>query len=133
MFAGSGAWPAYTCWSRNKDALKAVESAKLADRYSGGNVKFLKLDTCDQNLNRPDDFESIKDELLTRGMVMYFQNPPHVSVKEAAANDKVLADALEKVASGQVSLTAPCPSAANAWSPQQLDSLDEVLRRYYPG
>ena len=131
-FAGTGAWPAYTCWNVNRDALKAVESAKLADRFSGGNVKFFNLSTGEKNLNEPDDFDSIKNELLTRGMVMYFQNPAHVPVKEAAANDKVVDVALDQIAKGQQSLTAPCPAAANQWTEDEKSRLDSVLERYYP-
>lgn len=131
-FAGTGALAAHGCWSKNKDARKSVETAKIADRFSGGTVRFVDMKSKAHNLQVPDDFDSVRADINTRGMVMYFQNPQHVSLKSAAQNDPLVADAAKKLASGEITLTAPSAAAENEWSEEAVKRLDQVLGQYYP-
>jgi len=131
-FAGTGAWSAYSCWKSNKDARKAVETAKMADRFSGGQVKFFDLTDRSHNLLGPCDFNSIREGIKTRGMVMYFGNPAHKPVQEAVANDPQVAEAMKKIANGSASLTAPSASAENEWTEEDKARLDKALGQYFP-
>jgi hypothetical protein len=131
-FAGTGAWPAHGCWGKNKDARRSVESAKLADRLSGGSVKYVDFASGATNLPDSEDYASIKQNFSTKGMVMYFQNPGHVALPEAVANDPVIAQAADQIAKGEIKLTAPSPAAMNEWTAEDVARLHNVLAEYFP-
>lgn len=130
FFAGTGTEPASVCWKTNKDAKRAVETAKMIDRYSGGTVKYFHMLDRENNLPEQSTYaESIK-QLKERGIVMYHQQQQAVSLKEASANDPRVAEISNKIMSGEVSLNAPCPSIHTNWTNEEKDTLNSVLSKY---
>lgn len=126
FFAGTGTEPASGCWKSNKDAKRAVETAKLIDRYSGGDVKFFDMPSNDHNLSAQKSYEFSIQQLQERGVVMYHQQQS-VSIKEASANDPRVAELSRKIMSGEVSLNAPCPSVHTHWDDSEIADLNKVL------
>lgn len=133
-FAGTGATPAHQCWSENGCAKKAVETAKSADVYSGGTVKFFETLTKTHNLAQDSAYEQVIECFKQRGKYMLLQQPNGngVSASAAASNDAEIKDMADKIASGQVTLTAPCPSIENDWTNDEVSALDAALMKYYP-
>lgn len=130
FFAGTGTEPASVCWKSNKDARRSVETAKMIDRYSGGNVKYFEMLHNSHNLSEQVTYECSIEKLKERGIVMYHQQQQTVSLKEASANDPRVAAITSKIMSGEVSLNAPCPSVHTNWSEQEKESLKNVLSKY---
>lgn len=136
FFAGSGSIPAYMCWSVNQDARKAVESAKAFDFSSGGDVKFLDFATGTHNLFTPTTrdmhINDVNIAIATRGNVMEIAlnnqvNSPPFKLSELAANDAGLKDVQGRIASGEISPTAPCDGMYSEWTGAQKASLKNVL------
>lgn len=131
-FAGTGAYPAYKCWNNNKDALRAVESAKIDDHYSGGEVKFLTLEDDKHNVNHSGVFESINSSILTRGMVMYTaESQKLVPIQEAAKSDKEVRKLVDQIASGSVSAEAPSGLDTIVWTESDVERLDAALEECF--
>lgn len=126
-FAGSGARFAYLCWNSNSCARRAVSSAKNADVYSGGEVKFLELGTGDHNLNNCTDLTEMSKIFLEKGMVRYAPNEEPIPVKDAAANDARVKELCNKIANGSLPLSAPCDGMYNLPSEDDERSLDHAL------
>lgn len=131
-FAGSGGQWALPCWLQNRNARKAVETAKLADICSGGAVKFLEAKTGAHNLSLIDDVAHLRQELQKRGMVMYLSNLNQAVPLSEASNDAAVQEAVEKIAAGQAVLTAPCPSINRQWTSEEKQDLFKVMLSYYP-
>ncbi|WP_457443808.1 hypothetical protein [Roseateles sp. P5_E4] len=128
-FAGSGALPAYLCWSTNKDARRAVDSAKGADRCTGGEVKYFDCVLKNHNLsNAVVTIAEVNEVLLTRGYVMDLnKGTPPVKLAEFAANESHVNDIKAKIASGEVSVQAPCDQMYNRWTEEETAELQSVL------
>ena len=126
--AGTGAEGAYDCWSIHQDAKKAVESAKVSDIFSGGDVKYLHGEAKDHNLNLPALFTAIKNEFLKKGMVMY-TNPQSkaIPIDEACANDSRIQTVRDNVANGSLAAKAPNGRDPVIWTPADEARLDKAL------
>lgn len=128
LFAGSGAYHAHTCWTVNADALKAVESAKNVDLFSGGDVKHVIFACGSHNVGNTATIDDVHQMLVMKGTVMYHKNPKVGSpVLEAAANDKELQKVVDAITSGALSADAPCDSMYSAWSAQEVRALETAL------
>lgn len=127
MFAGSGALPAHMCWSRNRDPLKAVESAKSQDIYSGGIVKFLKFLCKSNNLVNTETIFDVSTACLQRGTVMYHSQKPATPVAVAAANDPEVKALVQKIQTGTATASAPCDAMYNNWPAAEVERLDKSL------
>ncbi|MFL1528014.1 hypothetical protein [Pseudomonas sp. O230] len=127
-FAGSGARSAAQCWQANNCAKKAVETAKSFDVASGGEVKSFELSTGLHNLNDQIDVKELKAAFLKKGMVMFTANSQQpVTVQEAAANDPRVAQIVQAIAQGSVSLKAPCDAMYNQPTHADKKRLDAAL------
>jgi hypothetical protein len=131
-FGGSGAIHARACWSVNADARRAVETAKLVDPHTGGTIKFLDFTTGQGNFSSAVAFDAIREAFLQRGMVMYMNSTKSiVPVDVAAHQDPQVLALRDKVAAGQISMSAPCHTMYNEWSDKDRERLDEVLDRIF--
>ena len=131
-FAGTGAKHAYKCWTDNRDAKKAVSTAIGADRYSGGQVKFLELSTGENNLSKKDRYESIVELFKSKGKYMFIQPQGKLGEElDVDTGDEAVKALAHKVASGEARLEAPT-SSRRVWSPEEKEELKRVLSEYYP-
>jgi hypothetical protein len=132
-FAGTGAKPAFKCWSGNRDARKAVLTAIDADRFSGGPVKFFEFETKLNNLSKVDRFESIGELMQNKGKFMPIKpSQGQVGVEyDVETGDEAVKALARKIVSGQASMEAPT-TTKNTWTPEQKQQLYKVLAEYYP-
>lgn len=130
-FAGTGAFPAYTCWSKNKDAKLAVTSAQSDDVFSGGDVKFFEVNDHTHNLNKGGLFSAINSAILNKGMVMYLSAAKPVTIQEAASNDPRIKELVNKIAGGNVSAEAPSGLDKIVWTQGDIKRLDDALADCY--
>lgn len=129
-FAGTGARHAFLCWNANGCATTAVESAKIVDSYSGGQVKFLRCLDKQHNLDSSASVESIGRGFLEKGMIMYKGSAGGViPVKDAAANDPAVAKLRQEIVAGKAVASAPCDAMFNPWAASEKSKLARVLSR----
>lgn len=133
-FAGSGSMFAFQCWTVNRDAKQAVETAKQYDYATGGDVKFIDLVVNAHNLNFPLADVRINDvnrAIVERGMVMEIAvndtKKTPFKLAAVAANDDELQGLREKIANGELSPSAPCQGMHNEWTIEQKAKLKSVL------
>jgi hypothetical protein len=131
-FAGSGSIHAALCWESNQCARKAVDSAKSLDTFSGGEIKYFELLSGQHNLNAQIDLSDMSKAFIEKGMVMFKPNSQTpVPVKEAAANDARVKDLCDKIASGQITLNAPCDAMFNRPTPEDEHRLKDAMARVF--
>lgn len=132
--------PALSCWTTNKDARRAVNTAKTVDvYYTGGTTKFFDLGTGANNLVlvpgkevRYEDFPQIFKE---KGHVMEIDgnrkvNGPPFAKKEgafAASNDEVLSEISGRLASGELHASTPCEEMVRDWTDEEKKKFNEAL------
>jgi len=126
-FAGTGAYPAHSCWTANKNAKKAIKSAQLTDHFSGGDVKYLDIVSAKHNFNPSGQLNSINAAILKRGMVMYTADNKPISIHDAAQNDPRVKDLVNKIASGGMSADAPSGLDKIVWTETDVKRLDAAL------
>lgn len=130
-FAGSGAMYAAPCWTQNKCAHRAVDSAKTHDQFSGGEVKFFELSSGSHNLKNDIEVTALGKAFLGKGMVMYKANSNPIPVQEALKTDPRVAQICDEIASGQRSLSAPCDAMYNKPTKQDDLRLNAALDRIF--
>lgn len=143
--AGTGAQSAYICWLEKKCSQTAVESAKLKDYYSGGDVKYIDFKTLKTNLAKyfPEQqltIETISANIMKRGPAMKIHaNPtgipdlPLMKASSDASFDEQDARqrGTELVASGQLSATAPCNGMHSDWSENDKEGFKQALGKMF--
>ncbi|MHB9835134.1 hypothetical protein Q8F57_009875 [Paraburkholderia terrae] len=133
LYAGSGGLYASRCWIGNKCAQKAVRTASSFDLLSGGDGKFLELATQKHNLMNTTSVDELHKNFIEKGTVMYAHTDLMVSVKAAAANDPIVQTLVDKIASGQLSVSAPCAAMHQEWTDADKsrlsDALDDIFAR----
>jgi len=143
--AGSGARPAYSCWLTNKCPKQAVESAKLKDCYSGGEVKYVNFSTFETNIANYHSqaqltIEAISANIIKRGISMKIHTTPKgtpdlpfLKAGMDPANDEE--PPREKmaalVASGDLSATAPCDGMHSDWSEDDKEKFKSALGKMF--
>jgi hypothetical protein len=133
VFAGTGSHSAYSCWAQNRDARKSVETAKLYDKFTGGDVKFFDLKTGNHNLVLGANITAtdVQIQLGRRGLVMEIKSEPRSGapfpLKDAVASNDVLAEASKKIVSGELQACAPCDQMHNQWSDDEKERFDQAL------
>ncbi|QBP75419.1 hypothetical protein E2K99_10530 [Herbaspirillum huttiense] len=131
-FAGTGAKPAHTCWIKNKDALRAVNSAYEGDQYSGGTVKFLKVKSKEHNVSDLVEHKVITNAIITRGLVMYpAYEGKTVSIEDAAKTDPKVSVLIRDLTTGAVSAEAPSGLDPVVWTETDIKRLDDSLERFF--
>ena len=138
-FTGTGSLYAFTCWSENHDAVKAVETAKLFDFSSGGDVKFVDFDSGQNNLFSPTreiNVADVSQALADRGNIMEIavNNRAQVlpfKLADLAANDAELREVQKKIASGEIAPTAPCDGMYSEWTDDDKLQLKGALAKVF--
>lgn len=134
-FAGTGYTHALMCWSTNKDAKRAVESAKQRDSSSGGKTLYFELNSGSNNLNKYSahcSIDIIREAALKRGTVMYRnEESVHVPIADASASDPRIKELCDKIANGQLHASAPCPGTLNEWTDADKESLKDELAEIF--
>jgi len=139
-FGGSGGAFACGCWMDNRDALRAVETAKHSDQSSGGEVRFVDIKGNGGNVKplHPTNvltIDMVNAALHKRGQVMPIAKEnkilnSSVPFKMAAANDRELEVFGEKVANGELPPHAPFYGMEREWTPIEKEELNDALTRY---
>ena len=139
IFAGTGWFPAYTCWTANKDAKRSIETAKSVDIYSGGEVKHFDLISGSHNLYPGADvtFADLIRNFEKRGLVMKIDdkivvNAPFNRKKDAeASNDDIRNEVAGKIASGELHPAAPCDGMVREWTQEEKSSFAGALGKVF--
>lgn len=132
FFAGSGSTYAVPCWLVNKDAKRAVDTAKQSDIFSGGEIKFFNFATGAHNLGYPSGditIQMVVEAINKRGLAMTTNvNSTQPFPFAVAANDNPeLAEIRQKIANGELSANAPCDGMYNEWTKEEKSSLKRAL------
>jgi hypothetical protein len=139
--AGSGSRYAYGCWISNKNARKAVETAKSLDYFSGGEIKYFNFKDSTNNLTPKQPITNITiatvDAAIKQGgkiMKINIPSPgnPPFSMATTSANDNnevlVAAELIRsKIDAGELSANAPCDGMYNDWSEENKEKFNLAL------
>lgn len=133
IFAGTGSLHAARCWQVNKCPKKAVETAMMYDICTGGEVKYVELQSGRHNLIPCEGISCLDQAFLTKGMVMFNRNEHDkgpIPFKEAAAIDPQVAEWYNKAANGSLlnDVQAPCDAVFSKPLPEDERRMSEVLR-----
>lgn len=131
-FAGTGTIYAIPCWQQNNDPRRSVETAKLSDIYSGGEVKFFDFASDKHNLNYPQGnvtIQMVDQAILTRGLAMKINvnSAQPLPFPQAAKNDPEVAEIRDKIAQGHLSASAPCDGMYKQWTTEEKAELHDAL------
>ena len=125
-------------WAARREA--ELKTAATHDPATGGEVKIFNLMTDQHNLNHPygsalADIKNVDRAIIDRGMVMNtaFNMKPAApfKLKDAAASNSDLAEAVEKLNRGELSAEAPCDGAYSTWLAQDLRALESSLSKVF--
>lgn len=142
-YGGTGAPYAKDCWEVNKCAKKAVESAIMADKYSGGTVLHFNRNTLVSNVMNSESHLSVMAQMKERG-IMKNSSGAEFKVSEVVSSDNsaeydsagvldsVAKKLAEKVMNGSITLSAPFPGIEQPWTNEKKLELARVLERYAP-
>lgn len=138
-FAGSGSRYAYVCWETNKDAKKAIETAKEVDVFTGGEVKFFDVKSRNHNLHvitNEATIQMVGQAIEQRGSVMEIlagtgKSAIPFKMSEIAANDREMQELQTKIASGELTPEAPCDSMYSEWNEDQVANLKAALAKTF--
>ena len=124
-FCGSGAEHALACYASNKCGRTSVVSAASKDPMTGGETKFVELETSRNNLST--NRVSLADathQLQTKGNVMDMKSGKITPIAPQAAGS--LDEALR---AGNVSLSAPTGQPTRLWTDPEKENLLAALAR----
>jgi hypothetical protein len=134
-FAGSGTDYAATCWVQNNDACRSVDTAKLADVCSGGEVKYTDIAGNTHNLYTGSwvTIQMVDDAITKRGLVMNISNGGSTAASFAtAANDNPeLADIKARISAGELSASAPSEGMYEAWTEKEKAQLNQAFSEMF--
>ncbi len=120
IFAGSGARHAVMCWASNRDAKRAVTTARDFDPATGGDVKFA-----------PATIADIDRALATRGTIMDITTKggsvPFKLSDISAGDTAEIKEIQSQIAAGQLSAQAPCDAMYSDWSTEERSKLKTFL------
>lgn len=128
-FAGTGAEPAYECWKSNGDPQRAVRSAQMIDRASGGDVKFFDGVKGDHNIDFSAPFESVAEQFLRKGKIMYPNQA--IPVAQAVKDDPRAEEFVGRIKAGTVKAEAPSGYDPVIWTADDEARLDKALAEHY--
>lgn len=124
-FSGSGAAPARDCYVVNGCGRTAVASAGMVDPMTGGETKYVEVQTARHNLHQEVvSLKEVEEQLMNRGLVMDLKNPEKV-VSIAQWNQQSVAKGLE---AGSLSLSAPTGQPHRAWTEVEKNELRKALQ-----
>jgi hypothetical protein len=131
-FAGTGMYFARDCWTTNKSAQRAVESAKQSDPLTGGLVRYYNYLTEDNNLGTDKTLGDMQGGFRTKGIVMYTDRKCELPIAEASAEDNTLHEVIRQVESGGLFASAPCGPENEAWPEQERQRLFAAMKEIFP-
>lgn len=124
-FCGSGAEHAYACYSQNKCGRTSIGSAAMIDAMTGGETKYVELETSKNNLSTaPSSLAQALDSLNKRGNVMDLSTGNVTPIVPQASDE--LAAALS---AGLVTLSAPTGQRVRLWTDAEKQNMDQALQR----
>lgn len=133
VFAGTGSNHAARCWKANKCPQKAVSSAMMFDICTGGDIRYVELQSGKHNLSSCIGAASLDQAFLNKGMVMFnrteIEKGP-VPFKEAAAIDPAVAEWYKTAANGSIldEVQAPCDAIYSKPSEEDREGMRAVLK-----
>jgi len=132
-FAGSGADFAVGCWSINRDAIRAVNTAKASDIYSGGVVRYHRHLTGENNFGFDKSLRELIAKFSERGYIVNTatHNDP-VPISEAIKQEPILRSVLQQMAQGNISPSAPFDGMEKPWSEDDSKKLVSTMERIFP-
>ena len=125
-FAGTGGDPAKVCWTANRCARRAIDSAALKDPFTGGNATFANRKTGVGNVKKIEaaTVADVRQQLKDRGILMHRDNAHAPMLLKDSANDPNVDLAARELASsvmsGSASLSAPFPGMDKPLSPKEI-------------
>lgn len=127
-FAGTGAPFAMNCWPQCRNAVAAIEQAKLSDPLTGGTVRYFDYGKNDGTLGRDGPYNAYRQEFAKKGKVMYLDSPGiAVPIAEAGASDTSVHEVLNQIQAGQISAAAPFDGMDEDLSEQEKEKLFSSL------
>ncbi len=133
IFAGTGSSHAARCWQANRCPKKAVASAMIYDICTGGEIRYVELQSGKHNLISCRGVQSLDQAFLNKGMVMFNRNESDkgpVPFKEAAEIDPSVAEWYKKAAGGSLldNVQAPCDAMFSKASEEDRAQMSAVLK-----
>lgn len=136
-FAGTGSYAAAGCWVSNRCAKKAVETAKLSDKFTGGTVRYSNVHTSEGNLVPDSDLGSLVKKFLGSAS-MTSNDVTHATVfgevaqdRSLAANDEALRAALAKSFAAGQGPVAPCDAVFREWPAEEKARLVKAMQQAF--
>ena len=127
-FAGSGARHAHGCWATNRDAQRAIDTAKSLDIFSGGEIKYIKFGCRSHNLSNSARVTDLVDRFLSEGFMYNTRTgAAAVPLKQAAANDEEVRKVVDGLKNGTVTARAPFKKSGAAWSASDMTALESII------
>jgi len=133
LYAGSGGPFAKDCWTINRCAKTAVETAKTKDFYSGGQIKYVDRQSTDNNVSNNVAHTQVNDVCKQRGFIMDLKKQDAPMLVKDAANDPsnaVAQSIAQKVMQGKAVMSAPFPGIRQPWTQEKKQELADVLDRF---
>lgn len=138
-FGGSGSRFAFPCWSTNKNAIRAVETARNFDPATGGITFYFDYHSGKNNLSQPlfneRTLAEVDKAILSRGIVMdiHTLNPasPPFKLSELAASNDEVRELQTQIASGNLSADAPSAGMHNTWTEDQKSRVRASLKNIF--
>jgi hypothetical protein len=125
-FSGSGAQFAKDCYAVNRCGRTAVGSAAKQDHFTGGETKFVELETGKMNLSiMPSSRQDMINALQQRGFVMDTKDKTVTAISDWKSPGS---DAQRAISAGIDTLSAPTGLPPHQWSKQEQNDLFAALR-----
>jgi hypothetical protein len=126
-FTGSGAEFAKDCYAVNKCGKTSIGSAKTRDVFTGGDVKFVELESGSNNLNMTQaTFQELLSAINQRGFVMDTKTNTVTPINEWRASHP---DADRAASAGSLtSISAPTGMPVRSWSDQEQGEFIKALQ-----
>ncbi|WP_313465672.1 hypothetical protein [Stenotrophomonas sp.] len=124
-FCGSGGAAAKDCYSVNGCSFRCVDSASVADPFTGGDVKYYDVSSFENNLSNPKaSLQDMLDQLVDRGFAM------NKTTREITPMSPLTQEELrQKLANGTLSASAPTGVPLRGWSDRARHDAQEAMRR----
>ncbi len=125
MFSGSGAVIAMECYGKNRCAKTSIETAAAIDPATGGETKFVELETNRHNLSsQPVALADVQTQLGLRGIVMNTLTKKVTPIKDYMADQNGVMRAVLK---GEMSLSAPTGQPYRPWTDAEKAEFKKVM------
>jgi len=126
-FAGSGAQFAKVCYAAHECARKAIETAGQSDPATGGETKFVELDTGKNNLSlMQSTLFDMKNALEQRGYIMDIGTKKVTPINEWQPN---AGGTRQAIANAVASVSAPTGLPTRCWTDEEQNELRRALQQ----